>query len=74
MATFRMLSSGAFDPDTVNAMTTAYEHACAALDLVDRTDPLKEVIAKAIIEHATSGERDAARLCEAVLKELLSTR
>ena len=64
MATFRMLSSGAFDPDTVNAMTTAYEHVCAALDLVDRTDPLKEVIAKAIIEHARAASvmrRDCAR-------------
>jgi len=74
MATFRMLSSGAFDPDTINVLTTAYEHACAALDVADRTDPLKEVIANAIIERAKTGERDAARLCEAVLKELLSNR
>jgi hypothetical protein len=68
-----MLSSGAFDPDAVKAMTAAYEGACAALDLVDRTDPLKEVIAKAIIERAKNGERDAGRLCEGVLKEFLSS-
>jgi hypothetical protein len=74
MATFRMLSSGAFDPDTINAMTTAYQRACAAFDVADRTDPLKEVIANAILERAKTGERDAARLCEAVLKELLSNR
>jgi hypothetical protein len=74
MAAFRMLSSGAFDPDTINALTTAYEHACAVLDVADRTDPLKEVIANAIIERAKTGERDVVRLCEAVLKELLSNR
>jgi hypothetical protein len=34
MVTFRMLSSGAFDPETINALTTAYEHACAALDVL----------------------------------------
>jgi hypothetical protein len=57
MATFRILSSGGFDPDAINALTIAYEHACAALDVVDRTDPLKELIANAIIERARTGER-----------------
>jgi hypothetical protein len=61
-----MLSSGAFDPDAVKAMTAAYQDACTALDLADRTDPLKD-------ERAKNGERDAGRLCEGVLKELLSS-
>ena len=74
MAIYRLLSGGAFDPETVKALTSAYEQACAALKLVDRTDPLTEIIAKKIIECAASGERDAARLCEAVLQGFQSGR
>ena len=67
-----MLSSGAFDPDAVKAMTAAYEGTCTALDLADRTDPLTEIIAKKIIERAKRGELDPVRLCEAVLDDLRS--
>jgi hypothetical protein len=67
-----MLSSGAFDPDAVKAMTAAYEDACTALDLADRTDPLTEIIARMIIERAKQGELDPVRLCEAVLDDLWS--
>ena len=67
-----MLSSGAFDPDAVKAMTAAYEDACTALDLADRTDPLTEIIARMIIERAKQGELDPVRLCEAVLDDLRS--
>jgi hypothetical protein len=73
MAIYRMLSGGAFDPDAVKAMTTAYESACAALNLVGRND-LTEIIAKIIIERAKRGELDPVRLCEAVLEELRSNR
>jgi hypothetical protein len=72
MAIYKMLSGGSFDPDAVTAMTAAYERACTALDLVDRTDPLTEIIAKMIIERAKRGELDPVRLCEAVLDELRS--
>src|ERR1700730_8901389 len=41
----------------VTALTNAYEGVCAALQLTDRTDPLAEVVAKRIIEHARRGER-----------------
>ena len=69
-----MLSSGAFDPDALKAMTAAYEGACTALDLVDRSDPLTEIIAQKIIERAKEGELDPVRLCEAVLEGLRSKR
>jgi len=67
-----MLSSGAFDPDAVKAMTAAYEGACAALDLAERTDALTHAIAKMIIERAKRGELDPVRPCEAVLDDLRS--
>ncbi len=67
----RLLSEyAAFDPDAIKAMTAAYDHLCVALHLVDAGDPLKEIIAKKIIEHAQRGERDAIALAQLVLKEL----
>ena len=69
-ATASYPSSGVFDPDAVIALTDAYAHACAALGLADRSDPLTEIIAKKVIERAQAGELDAVRLCEAVLEEL----
>jgi hypothetical protein len=68
----RMLDNAAFDPAAVTALTNAYEAACASLRLIDRTDPLAEIVAKKIIEHARRGERDPNRLREAVLKEVKS--
>jgi len=70
MASYPISSSGLFDPDAVIALTDAYAHACAALGLADRSDPLTEIIAKKVIERARAGELDAVRLCEAVLEEL----
>jgi hypothetical protein len=70
MHSYPISSSSLFDPDAVVALTDAYEHACAALGLADRLDPLTEMIAKKVIERAQAGELDAVRLCEVVLEEL----
>ena len=70
----RLLDNASFDPAAVTALRNAYEGVCAALQLADRTDPLTEVVAKRIIEHARRGERDPSRLCAVVLKELQSKR
>jgi hypothetical protein len=70
----RMLDNAAFDPAAVTALTNAYEAACASLRLIDRTDPLAEIVAKKIIEHARRGERDPIRLREAVLRDLQTNR
>jgi hypothetical protein len=67
----RLLSKNtAFDLDAIKAMTTAYDHLCVALHLVDRDDPLMESVAKKIIELAQRGERDAIALVQLVLKDL----
>jgi hypothetical protein len=66
----RLLDNAAFDPSAVTALRNAYEGVCAALQLADRSDPLTEVVAKRIIEHARRGERDPVRLRDTVLEEL----
>jgi hypothetical protein len=59
------LKAGAFDPETVSAMITAYEEACWALGVADEPTQLR--IAFAIIGFATQGERDAERLRDQAL-------
>jgi hypothetical protein len=64
------LGGNAFDPDAVKAMTTAFDEARKSLQLVDRHDPLNEMVARKIIELAASGERDPVRLRDLVLTSL----
>ena len=51
-------------------MTAAYEAALTKLRLVDRTDPLTELIAKKIIEVTRNGEQDPTSICARAIKEL----
>jgi hypothetical protein len=67
----RLLSSGSFDSEMVQVITTAHKRACAALH-VDWGDPFTEVIARKIIARAKRGERDPVRLCASVVNELRS--
>ena len=56
-----------FNPETIEAMSIAYENVCNSLNLVDRSGLLNEFIARNIIELATCGLHDAARLSAGVL-------
>lgn len=62
MTIHRLLQDKAFGPEEIACMITAYEGALRALGLIDRTDPITEIVAKKIIEIAQTGERDPARL------------
>ena len=58
----------AFDPETIEIMSAAYEGACEALNLADRTNPLTYLVAKKIIELAQRGERDPDQMRQQALK------
>jgi hypothetical protein len=62
MAIYRILQGAAFDPETIQLMTTAYEDTLRGLGLVDRSDPITEIVAKKIIEVTQSGARDADQI------------
>ena len=61
------LKGRVFEPEVTRAMGIAFENACKSLKLVDRSDPLNEVVAVKIIALAAGGERDPDRLCARVL-------
>ena len=70
MPIVRLLQDRAFDPETITIVTNAYERACNQLRLVDRTDLLTELLAKAIISVAETGEHDSDRILQAALQKL----
>jgi hypothetical protein len=48
-------------------LRSVFEDTLRALDLSDRSDPVTTLVAKKIIELASAGERDAARLRQAAI-------
>jgi hypothetical protein len=58
----------AFGPEDLAAMLAAFDEALRKLGLNDRTDKVTELVARQIISIAKQGERDPARLCDAVVR------
>jgi hypothetical protein len=48
MAIYRLIAAGSFDPEAIEVMTAAYEAALSDLHLIDRSDPITELIAATI--------------------------
>ena len=67
MAIYRVLQNAAFNPERIELVAKAYEDALRSLNLIDRSDPLTELIAKQIFEAAQRGERDPDRLRQAAI-------
>jgi hypothetical protein len=63
------LKEGAFGPETVTAMGTAFEDVCQKLENAGRSDLSRETIATKIIELARGGEADPVVLREMALME-----
>jgi hypothetical protein len=70
MPIVRLLEREAFRPEDIKVITVAFEDTLAALQLIDRLDPLTEMVAKKIIECAQTGERDPNRLRDCALRLL----
>jgi hypothetical protein len=66
----RYLKEAVFDPKAIDAMTAAFEAICHSLQMVNRADPITEIVARRIIEIAGTGERDPERIRELVLLAL----
>jgi hypothetical protein len=64
---YRLLQNCAFEPAAVDAMSAAFEDVCRTLGLAELSDPLRDMVAKKVIEFAQRGERDPGRLKELTL-------
>jgi hypothetical protein len=53
---------GVFTPEEVTVLGNVFDDVARTLGLVDRNDPLVEVVAKKIVEFAMAGIREPDRL------------
>jgi hypothetical protein len=70
MPVYPFLRDAVFEPEIIQVMTGTYENLLDDLELVDRDDPLTEVIAKGVIEAARLGVHDGAEMRLWVLNAL----
>jgi hypothetical protein len=70
MAIYRLLQHSAFTPEAIAPIVAAYEDCLRILKLTNRTDPLTEIIAKAIFEIAQTGVRDPVQLRKLALEHI----
>ena len=56
--------------EEISRLTTACEQALRGIGLVDRDDPLSEMVAKKVIKIAKSGVRDASDIAALAIVEL----
>jgi hypothetical protein len=69
MVLYRLLNAqGVFQPEQVAMMGGVFEDVLKTLGLVDRQDPLVDMIARKIIELALTGVRDRVRLMQMTLE------
>jgi hypothetical protein len=70
MPLYRLLENSAFEPEHVEAMAIAFEDLCRELELAQPENPLREVVARQVIEFARRGERDPAKLRVLVMEAI----
>lgn len=70
MAIYRLLQNSTMEPELISRITAAYEQALHTLCVVDRDDPLTEMIAKKIIKVAQTGVHDPAQISAQAIREL----
>jgi hypothetical protein len=66
----RLIAEGSLDGPEIERLQKAYEIALKELCLVDRNDPLTELVARKIIQISGTGTDDPAQLSAHAIKEL----
>ena len=70
MAIQRLLQNLELEAEAVARLVHAYKETLLALRLVDRTDPITDLVARKVIEIGCSGGRDAAEISSLVVRQL----
>ena len=70
MAIYRLLQNSPMGPEEIAVLTDAYERTLKKLSLVERSDPITQLIAKKIIEIGQRGVRDPSQVSTLAIKEL----
>jgi hypothetical protein len=70
MAIYKLMKGSPLAPELIRSLEEAYEKTLRIIGLVDRDDPITEMIAKKIIEIAQTGVQDPAQISELTIKEI----
>jgi hypothetical protein len=62
MPIYRLLRDTAYRPEHIAIMTAAFEDVCRELQLAEREDPLRDLVAKTIIQCAEKDDFDPIHL------------
>ena len=68
--TIRRLLKNKGEPEEVERLNRAYRYALRELYLVDRNDPVTEIVAKAVIGIGARGICDPAEISRIAVKQL----
>jgi hypothetical protein len=66
----RLLARSSLGPEEIRLLNEAYEQTLRALNLVDRNDPVTEIVAKKIIEISQTITNDPAQISKLAIKAL----
>jgi hypothetical protein len=58
-----------FEPETTQAMASAFEEICRVLNLAESATRERETVASRIVDLARRGERNSLKLTERVLRD-----
>jgi hypothetical protein len=70
MPIYRLLQNTPMGPEEISRLTTAYEQALRTIGIVERDDPLAELLARKIIEIAQTGVREPRDISTLAIKEI----
>ena len=66
----RLLADSKLGSDEIENLNRAFKQALRSLHLVDRNDPLAEIVARKIIEIGARGVGDATEIADMAVKQL----
>jgi hypothetical protein len=70
VAIYRLLQEAAFEPEDIERLAAAYEEALRRLQLIDRGDPVTEIVARRIIDIARTGMKEPHEICDRAIEQL----
>lgn len=66
----RLLREGKIKPEQVERLTRAFTATLKSLSLVDRNDPICDIVARKIIEIDSSGTHDPREIAKIAARDL----
>ena len=65
-----LLAKCQLPPEEIEKLSAAFDRALRSLQIVDRNDPLSEIVARKIIEVGGTGIREPTEIAHIALKQL----